>query len=51
MDPTKCSNADIDWYMKMPTISPPAGPKVEMSLKLWKEEYAILKPLYPMTDN
>ena len=45
----KCHNADTDWYMRMPTNSPPFKVKVEMLLKLCKDQDTILGPSSSMT--
>ena len=46
-DSAICNNADIDWYKMMPTNQLPDGPKVEMSLKPYEKEDAIMEKTFP----
>ena len=43
MDSQRCNNSDTDWYVWMPTNPLGGVPQVEMQLKLYKEEDAILE--------
>ena len=51
MDSPKHTNADIDWYMRMPTNLPQIDSTVEMLLKLCEEEDAIQEPFSAATDK
>ena len=51
MDSSECNDADIDWYMRMPTNPPLVDSWVEMPLKLCEEEDVILDPIPSETDN
>ena len=44
----RCNNADIDWYMGMPTDQLPVDPKVERLPALCEEDSATLEPTFPM---
>ena len=43
------NNADIDWYVRIPTDSPPTDPKVKMLPELCQEYGATLKLTLPVT--
>ena len=43
--------ADIDWYVRMPTDSPPADPKAERLPQLCEEEDATLEPTFHVIDS
>ena len=43
VDFTRCSNADFDWYGRMPADPPPVDPKVEMPPEPCKKVDAILE--------
>ena len=47
----RCSNADVDWYVRMPTDPPLFDPKVEMLPELFEREGATLEPTFPMIDS
>ena len=51
VDFLRYNNADIDWYMKMPTNAPPVDPKVEIPLEICEEECVILEQIFPTIDN
>ena len=51
MDSPKCSNIDIDLYVRMPANPPIVNPRVETSLKLCEEEYANLEPVSSVIHN
>ena len=46
-----CKNADIDWYVRMPSDPPLVDPKVERLLQLYKEEDITAKPTFSVIDN
>ena len=48
VDFPRCNNADIDWYVTMPTDTPPVDPKVEVLPELCKEQDATLEPISPI---
>ena len=51
MDSPKCSNVDIDWYVRMITNPPPVNTLVETALKLCEEEDAFLEAISPAIDH
>ena len=51
VDSPRYNNADIDWYVRMPTGLPKVNHKVEMLLELYEEEDAIYEPTFSTTDN
>ena len=48
MDIQKHNNADIDWYVRMPTDPPLVDTKVETLTRLCQEEGATLEPTFPV---
>ena len=47
----KCNNADIDWYVRMPTDPSLVGPKIETMTAVYEEEGGTLDPAFPMIDS
>ena len=51
IDLSWCNNADIDWYVRMPTIPTPVNPNVKTPLELCETEDATLEPTFLVIDN
>ena len=51
MDCSEYSNADINWYVRMPTNPPTVNQKVETPLGLFQEEDANPEQICPVMDN
>ena len=51
MDSPKCSYADSDLYVRMPTNPPLVDAKAETLLELCEKGDAILEPISPIIDN
>ena len=45
------NNANIDWYVRMPTDPLPVDLKIEVLSEQYKEEGATLELTFPMIDN
>ena len=46
-----CNDANIDWYIRIPTDPPSGDSKVTMQPEICKEEGATLEPAFPIVDN
>ena len=51
VDFPRFNNADIDWYVRMPTYAPPVDPNIETQSELSEEEGATQEPTLPIINS